>query len=597
MEYFDKILYFENLSLNAGPYYNGGINGVISGTFDGFHYNDDPQAIYSECAYTVIIYTSSMVIARTAEGMSLTPIFLNSEDSYQESGIQFECTLSGLAPGFYFIRIQKASDPNIYIQYPQPFQILKAPSSQKDINSFAFYKGDGLNANYWPAGIPDVIHGIVNKTLRTVWFEYPGTLDVTNLSPRIGISLFASINPLSLVARNFSSPVQYVVTAEDTSFHSYTVTGVAGAEAFLFIYDNLYTRIVPDKIERGQTINWFALIANSGAVANSGTENITVAFTDDLGNYYAQVYQGAVGAVNPYQDKEIFGSWVIPNDVPLGSDIKYYLSFHLNNSLIRRYLIVSSWSKDAVGIVFNKRIGAFIRETFSKSRFFAFINKDFYSLSKQDGSNQFFYHTDDIADGEIRLYNQLFYPSITFVINRSKEEKIYDSMMMHMNDVGVVKIEYWTETQYAIHEWPNDPLSQTHLRPWIDPEFREDKWYLPVHNEEIADFNYIADGNQGNIARITVVHPISALLRNTGTITVNGVEVEYVALDRAARQFIFAEPIGFDIMDQMTVIGIPGALAKTREMRGTWMKVKITFKPLRKFTLKNIATEFRTSNI
>jgi hypothetical protein len=67
----------------------------------------------------------------------------------------------------------------------------------------------------------------INTTLHTVTIEVNYLADITNLSPTITLSTGATINPLSGITRNFSSPVTYAVTAEDsvtTQIWTITVT-------------------------------------------------------------------------------------------------------------------------------------------------------------------------------------------------------------------------------------------------------------------------------------------------------------------------------------------------------------------------------------
>jgi len=81
-------------------------------------------------------------------------------------------------------------------------------SPNKDITSFSF-------AN--PA-----VTGTINGT--NIIVLVPSTTDVTNLTPTIVVSNYASVSPASGVAKDFTNPVIYTVTAEDLSTKVYTVT-------------------------------------------------------------------------------------------------------------------------------------------------------------------------------------------------------------------------------------------------------------------------------------------------------------------------------------------------------------------------------------
>lgn len=70
----------------------------------------------------------------------------------------------------------------------------------------------------------------IDNLLHTVTGTVPFGTDMTSLVPSIGLSGGASINPLSDVARDFSSPVTYTVTADDgTTTQDWVVSITAGA--------------------------------------------------------------------------------------------------------------------------------------------------------------------------------------------------------------------------------------------------------------------------------------------------------------------------------------------------------------------------------
>jgi hypothetical protein len=55
----------------------------------------------------------------------------------------------------------------------------------------------------------------INTSNHTVAIEVDHTADITNLTPTITLSYGATVIPLSGVARDFTNPVPYTVTAED----------------------------------------------------------------------------------------------------------------------------------------------------------------------------------------------------------------------------------------------------------------------------------------------------------------------------------------------------------------------------------------------
>ena len=86
-------------------------------------------------------------------------------------------------------------------------------SSEKKINSFIFKKVDNPNLS------ADVV-GIIE--LNTIKAEVPNGASLTALTPTINFS-GKSIRPSSSVTQNFSTTVNYEVTAEDGTIKSYSV--------------------------------------------------------------------------------------------------------------------------------------------------------------------------------------------------------------------------------------------------------------------------------------------------------------------------------------------------------------------------------------
>ncbi|MFA6065159.1 MAG: DUF5018 domain-containing protein [archaeon] len=68
------------------------------------------------------------------------------------------------------------------------------------------------------------VTGSINEGLHTISLSVPSGTNVTSLTPTITISPSAVVSPASGVAQNFSSPVIYRVTAQDSSTQDYNVT-------------------------------------------------------------------------------------------------------------------------------------------------------------------------------------------------------------------------------------------------------------------------------------------------------------------------------------------------------------------------------------
>jgi hypothetical protein len=71
---------------------------------------------------------------------------------------------------------------------------------------------------------------VINSANATVDLTVSSSTNVTSLQPNITVSGFASSNPASQVAMNFSSPVNYLVIAQDNSTKMWKVTVTKQAE-------------------------------------------------------------------------------------------------------------------------------------------------------------------------------------------------------------------------------------------------------------------------------------------------------------------------------------------------------------------------------
>ena len=86
------------------------------------------------------------------------------------------------------------------------------PSALKAITSFQF------------AGLSPVVVASINEVTHTAALTVPYGVPVTALVPTIAISALASVAPVSGAAADFTSPITYTVTAEDTTTQAYVVT-------------------------------------------------------------------------------------------------------------------------------------------------------------------------------------------------------------------------------------------------------------------------------------------------------------------------------------------------------------------------------------
>ncbi|MCR4436407.1 MAG: S-layer homology domain-containing protein [Clostridiales bacterium] len=130
-----------------------------------------------------------------------------------------------------------------------------APSSAKDITSFSIPGQVGTAA--------------INTTAHTVAVQMPATTDLSSLTPTIGVSAGASVDPASGVAQDFTSPVTYRVTAADLSTQDWTVTvttlpiiTVAGSAAA----DSTVTMVAPANTAVSSSDKTWTIDITSGTV-------------------------------------------------------------------------------------------------------------------------------------------------------------------------------------------------------------------------------------------------------------------------------------------------------------------------------------------
>ncbi|MDH5400605.1 MAG: T9SS type A sorting domain-containing protein, partial [Cyclobacteriaceae bacterium] len=88
-----------------------------------------------------------------------------------------------------------------------------APNTETDVLSFTF-----------PGITTDIIHDFNNHTIS---IEVEQGTDISNLAPVITVSTGAIIEPGSGVAQDFSSPITYTITAEDSTTQQDWVVNVS----------------------------------------------------------------------------------------------------------------------------------------------------------------------------------------------------------------------------------------------------------------------------------------------------------------------------------------------------------------------------------
>ena len=93
----------------------------------------------------------------------------------------------------------------------------------------------------------------INEAAGSITLSVPRGTPMTFV-PKIVLSEFATISPSATEAQNFSQPVQYVVTAQDGSSSSYTVTVTLSDETLPNPYKGDLEKVVANIIRRYRTM-------------------------------------------------------------------------------------------------------------------------------------------------------------------------------------------------------------------------------------------------------------------------------------------------------------------------------------------------------
>ena len=72
----------------------------------------------------------------------------------------------------------------------------------------------------------DTVVGTIDEDAKVVVLDFPAGTDVSHLTPTIVVSTYATVEPESGVAQDFTNPVYYTVTAMNGTTAQYEVTAV-----------------------------------------------------------------------------------------------------------------------------------------------------------------------------------------------------------------------------------------------------------------------------------------------------------------------------------------------------------------------------------
>jgi len=162
---------------------------------------------------------------------------------------------------------------NIRVDNVKIFQGSGQMSSAKDILSFSF--------------VEQIAPANINTASAEVNITVNASANLSNLVPTITVSEFASINPPSGQARDFSNDVQYVVTAQDASTKVWTVKVSKGTNiensknVNINVYPNPANQVLYiDGLKKNSVIQIYDILGNLCFEKNidSETESIDISY-------------------------------------------------------------------------------------------------------------------------------------------------------------------------------------------------------------------------------------------------------------------------------------------------------------------------------
>ena len=161
-------------------------------------------------------------------------------------------------------------------------------------------------------------------------------------------------------------------------------------------------------------------------------------------------------------------------------------------------------------IVYNEKFDLFTGEyTISPIMYFTKDN-NFYSMpatifydSTGGVEGKVWQHNIAVRKGGVaaaysNFYGEQYPFKLSFVVNGLSDGENSNMMMKHFNNIVIEgtnqpfdRMEYYTKNQYALHDW-----TVTYERPWLDPEYIEDGWRIPIATQTSSTTDgYEADAN------------------------------------------------------------------------------------------------------
>ncbi len=143
-------------------------------------------------------------------------------------------------------------------------------SAEKSITAFGFQS------------LSPTVAGVIDESNHTISLTVPFGTNITALAPTIALSTGASVSPASGAAQDFTNPVVYTVTAENSSTQEYTVRVVIADKIRnpVIIVPGLLGTEISKPTENGSEKLWLDILRNIADIGDWFMDSLQ--FNDDL---------------------------------------------------------------------------------------------------------------------------------------------------------------------------------------------------------------------------------------------------------------------------------------------------------------------------
>jgi hypothetical protein len=170
---------------------------------------------------------------------------------------------------------------------------ITAASTEKDILTFT---------------IAGQVSSTIDAAAGTVTVVMPYGTNITSLTPTITVSQYATINPASGVAQDFTNPVTYTVTAQDNSTKVWTVTVTVQDISLISIYSIQYTTDASgDSPLKGQQVYTTGIVT----AVKTGTTSFNIWIQDSAkawNGVYVYGINNSMGTIVQGDSVEVIGT-------------------------------------------------------------------------------------------------------------------------------------------------------------------------------------------------------------------------------------------------------------------------------------------------